>query len=69
VAHHVSNICVTPARYWEFAWELHSELCWFLPSNESTDSLHGWIFTLQELQRRWDRLACSMYSWLLSPSQ
>jgi hypothetical protein len=70
VAHHVSIICVTRARYWEIAWELHSELCWLLPSNESTDSPHSWIFTLQELQSRWDhRLACCMYSWLLSPSQ
>jgi hypothetical protein len=43
VAHHVSIICVTRARYWEFAWELHSELCWILPSNDSTDSLHSWI--------------------------
>ncbi len=39
VAHHVRIICVTRARYWEFAWELHSELCWVFPSNESTDSL------------------------------
>ena len=43
VAHHVSIVCVTRARYWEFAWELHSELCWVLPSDESTDSLHSWI--------------------------
>ncbi len=43
VTQHVSIIYVTPARYWEFAWELHSELCWFLPSNDSTDSLHIWI--------------------------
>ena len=43
VTQHVRIIYVTPAIYWEFAWELHSELCWFLSSNDSTDSLHIWI--------------------------
>ena len=71
VTHHVNIILVwNSSKIPRIFLKLHSELWWLLPSNESTNSLHSWILTLHELQRKWaHRLACSMHSWLLASSQ